>query len=60
MEMKQKILSLRALHSSRHVFGAAAYEDNDLLGRLGNTDLATQDAIHPLTIEGCKLEALNV
>lgn len=50
-EMKQKILSLKALHSSRHVFGAAAYSDNDLQGRLGNTADATQDAIHPIVIQ---------
>ena len=50
-EMKQRILPLKALHSSRHVFGAKAYTDNDLQGRLGNTELATQDAIHPLVIQ---------
>ena len=33
------------------VLFAAAYIDNDLLGRLGNTDLATQDAVHPLVIQ---------
>ena len=49
---KQKIQKLKALHSSRHVFGASAYSgsDNDLQGRLGNTAEATQDAIHPLVI----------
>lgn len=49
--LKRQIQTLKALHSSRHVFGAAAYIDNDLLGRLGNTDLATQDAVHPLVIQ---------
>ncbi len=51
-EMKQLLSSLTATHSSRHVFGRQAYkeEDNDLTGRLGNTDAATQDAIHPIVI----------
>ncbi len=53
-EMKQTILPLKALHSSRHVFGDAAYTDDyskDLKGRFGNTKNATQDAIHPLVIQ---------
>ena len=45
---------LRAVHSSRHVFGdkAARYSDpnNDITGRIGNPELATQDAIHPVII----------
>lgn len=53
-EMKSKIDDLTAVHSSRHVFGKAAYESaksDELLGRLGNTDAATQDAVHPLVIK---------
>lgn len=50
-ETKVKIQKLKALHSSRHVFGAFAYSDNDLHGRLGNTAEATQDAIHPVVIQ---------
>jgi taurine dioxygenase len=53
-DMKSKLEGLTAVHSSRHVFGKAAYlagKDNELLGRLGNTDAATQDAIHPLVID---------
>jgi taurine dioxygenase len=38
---------LRAVHSSRHVFGA---ERPGLKGRIGNPELATQDAIHPVVI----------
>lgn len=36
------------LHSSRHVFGHQP--GNDLDERLGNTELATQDAVHPVVI----------
>lgn len=51
--LKQTLSSLNAVHSSRHVFGAGAYDARDVddLGRrLGNTDKATQDAIHPVII----------
>lgn len=51
--MKERIEGLTALHSSRHVFGAKAYEtrdEEDLTGRLGNQRAATQDANHPLVI----------
>ncbi len=46
--LKQTLLGLRAVHSSRHVFGV---ERGDLKGRIGNTELATQDAVHPVVIE---------
>lgn len=51
--LKQTLSTLSAVHSSRHVFGAGAYDArdvDDLGGRLGNTDNATQDAIHPVII----------
>ena len=51
--LKQMLRSLRAEHSSRHAFGDQAYLEtdmDDLGGRLGNTDLATQDAVHPVVI----------
>ncbi|MBT8437582.1 MAG: TauD/TfdA family dioxygenase, partial [Gammaproteobacteria bacterium] len=51
--LKQMLSTMNAEHSSRHVFGEVAYSDRDLddLGsRLGNTDAATQDAIHPVII----------
>jgi taurine dioxygenase len=45
----QKILhGLNARHSSRHVFGRN--QDPDRAGRIGNPELATQDAIHPMVI----------
>ncbi|MFL5287997.1 MAG: TauD/TfdA dioxygenase family protein [Rhodopila sp.] len=45
--LKQTLSGLRAVHSSRHVFGAkrAGMED-----RFQNPDLATQDAVHPVVI----------
>jgi taurine dioxygenase len=45
--MKQTLAGLRAVHSSRHVFGVAR---PDMKGRIGNAELATQDAIHPVVI----------
>lgn len=51
--LKQTLGHMRAIHSSRHAFGEAAYVDtdmDDLGGRLGNTANATQDAIHPVII----------
>ncbi len=51
--LRQILGGLHAEHSSRHAFGEVAYVDtdmDDLGGRLGNTDKATQDAIHPVII----------
>jgi len=51
--LKQMLSTMRAEHSSRHVFGDVAYDDrdaDDLGGRLGNTAAATQDALHPVII----------
>ena len=49
--LKQTLEGLRACHSSRHVFGAEAYaRRGDLQGRIGNPELATQDAVHPVVI----------
>src|SRR5438105_4916805 len=49
--MKVTLEGLRACHSSRHVFGAAAAaRRGDLNGRIGNPELATQDAVHPVVI----------
>jgi len=49
-EMKQKILPLKALHSSRHTFGKQKRATDDYKGRLGNPEAATQDTLHPLVI----------
>lgn len=51
--MQEMLSGLRALHSSRHAFGAEANyrkRNSDLAGRLGNPEAATQDAVHPLVI----------
>jgi taurine dioxygenase len=51
--LKKMLLTMRADHSSRHAFGDVAYVDrdvDDLGGRLGNTNAATQDALHPVII----------
>ncbi|MBN9090483.1 MAG: TauD/TfdA family dioxygenase [Reyranella sp.] len=48
--LKRTLEGLRAVHSSRHVFGAAAQYSRDVAGRIGNPDLATQDAVHPVVI----------
>jgi taurine dioxygenase len=45
--LKQTLAGLRAVHSSRHVFGV---ERPAMQGRIGNPELATQDAIHPVVI----------
>jgi taurine dioxygenase len=50
--LKATLLGLRAVHSSRHVFGAGAkqLEDGELTGRYRNAEAATQDAVHPVAI----------
>lgn len=49
---KRMLEPLRAVHSSRHVFGKGSrnLETTDLKGRLQNPELATQDAVHPVVI----------
>jgi taurine dioxygenase len=52
--LKQMLSTMNAEHSSRHAFGDGAYVStdlDDLGGRLGNTEAATQDAIHPVIIK---------
>lgn len=46
--LKQNLSTLRAVHSSRHVFG----KQNDYAAEIGfsNSDQATQDAIHPVVV----------
>lgn len=49
--LKQTLGRLRACHSNRHVFGREAMaRRGDLVGRLQNPELATQDAVHPVVI----------
>ena len=48
--LKATLHTLRAVHSSRHVFGAKADRPAELKERLGNVEAATQDAVHPVVI----------
>lgn len=50
--LKKMLSNLKAVHSSRHVFGASAsrLHGSDLTGRVGSAELATQDAVHPVII----------
>jgi taurine dioxygenase len=50
--LQRTLEGLKALHSSRHAFGHTAKRlvESDLKGRIGNPELATQDAIHPVVI----------
>lgn len=50
--LKETLRNLRAVHSSRHVFGLKGRnrESDDLATRIGNPELATQDAVHPVVI----------
>ena len=49
--LKQTLKGLRAVHSSRHVFGAKGLETNpDRKDLYLNPQLATRDAVHPVVI----------
>ena len=49
--MQITLRSLRAVHSSRHVFGKSAVIPEDMTDMFGNADRAFQDAEHPVIIE---------
>ena len=48
--LKRTLESMNACHSSRHVFGAHTGYAEASNQRIGNPELATQDAIHPVII----------
>ena len=49
--MKAMLRGLRAVHSSRHVYGPGRNSSRpDTEGRTGNADLATQEAVHPVVL----------
>ena len=48
--LKKTLEGLRAVHSSRHVFGAASEYVKASGDRLGNVEKATQDAVHPVIV----------
>lgn len=55
--MKQTLLGLQAEHSSRHAFGAGGAQsapspkNESAAPRIGNPELANQDALHPVIIK---------
>ena len=49
--LKRTLEGLQAWHSSRHVFGQSSGDlESRRDGRIGNANLATQDALHPVVI----------
>ena len=48
--MKKTLETMKACHSSRHVFGAHTGYSEASNQRISNPELATQDAIHPVII----------
>lgn len=48
--MQQMLMSLRAVHSARHVFGAQSEYIQAMKGRLGNSNEADLDAVHPVVV----------
>ncbi|MGB7300030.1 MAG: TauD/TfdA family dioxygenase [Burkholderiaceae bacterium] len=48
--MKKTLATMRAVHSSRHQFGAEANYSKEREGRLSNRDAAQQDSVHPVVI----------
>ena len=49
--LKDMLRQMKAWHSSRHVFGMHRKDrETTQTGRIGNAELATQDAVHPVVI----------
>jgi taurine dioxygenase len=48
--LKKTLEGMRAVHSSRHVFGTSSPYAKEMSGRLGNPEGATQDAVHPVVV----------
>ncbi len=48
--LKETLSGMKALHSSRHVFGEKADMPEDVRDRLKNAESATQDTVHPVVI----------
>ncbi len=47
---KKTLEGMKAVHSSRHIFGDQSNYVHESGGRIGNAELATQDAVHPVII----------
>jgi taurine dioxygenase len=48
--LKRTLSGLKAVHSSRHVFGPKAQYTKGMGERIGNAEAATQDAVHPVVV----------
>ncbi len=48
--LQRTLEGLKAFHTSRHVFGNLGVEKPDTISRVGNAELATQEAVHPVVI----------
>ena len=48
--MKQTLEGMKAVHSSRHVFGEQSNYRETMKDRFSNAEDATQDAVHPVVI----------
>ncbi len=48
--LKSRLADMRAVHSSRHVFGQKSGRPAEMKDRILNPELATQDAVHPVVI----------
>ena len=48
--LKAMLADMRAVHSSRHVFGTRSGRPTEMQDRILNPELATQDAVHPVVI----------
>ncbi len=49
-QMKERLAGLSARHGNAHIFGAKSDYQKTLSNRLGNTDAAVQEAIHPVVL----------
>lgn len=47
---KAQIADLKAIHSSRHIFGTQSAYAQEVGSRYSNADAATQDAVHPVVL----------
>ena len=48
--LKETLESLKAVHSSRHIFGEQSEYQKSMSDRFDNAEQATQDAVHPVII----------
>ena len=48
--LKETLGTMRAVHSSRHAFGAQTHYHKEANGRFHNPEAATQDVVHPVII----------